>query len=59
VVPDALISFLSRAMEVADDEWEFVGRESHAVVQQVTDAAHVLRRPSTVARAVRASGPDQ
>jgi hypothetical protein len=33
-----LISFPSRAMEVADDEWELVGRESHAVVQQAKDA---------------------
>jgi hypothetical protein len=33
-----LISFPSRAMEVADDEWDLVGRESHAVVQQAKDA---------------------
>jgi hypothetical protein len=33
-----LISFPSRAMEVADDEWELVGRESHAVAQQAKDA---------------------
>ena len=33
-----LISFPSRAMVVADDEWELVGRESHAVVQQAKDA---------------------
>ena len=33
-----LISFPSRAMAVADDEWELVGRESHAVVQQAKDA---------------------
>ena len=33
-----LISFPSRAMELADDEWELVGRESHAVVQQAKDA---------------------
>ena len=33
-----LISFPSRAMVVADDEWELVSRESHAVVQQAKDA---------------------
>ena len=33
-----LISFPSRAMEVADDEWELVGRETHAVAQQAKDA---------------------
>ena len=33
-----LISFPSRAMEVADDEWDLVSRESHAVVQQAKDA---------------------
>ena len=33
-----LISFPGRAMEVADDEWELVSRESHAVVQQAKDA---------------------
>jgi hypothetical protein len=33
-----LISFPSRAMEVADDEWELVGREAHALVQQAKDA---------------------
>jgi hypothetical protein len=33
-----LISFPSRAMEVADGEWEVVVRESHAVVQQAKDA---------------------
>ena len=32
-----LISFPSRAMDVADDEWELVGRESHAVVRQARD----------------------
>ena len=33
-----LISFPSRAMEVADDEWELVGRETHAVARQAKDA---------------------
>ena len=33
-----LISFPSNAMVVADDEWELVGRESHAVVQQAKAA---------------------
>src|SRR4029079_5702215 len=33
-----LISFPSRAMEVADDEWELVGRESHAVLRLAKDA---------------------
>ena len=33
-----LISFPSRAMEVAADEWELVGRETHAVAQQAKDA---------------------
>ena len=33
-----LISFPSHAMEVADDEWELVGRETHAVAQQAQDA---------------------
>jgi hypothetical protein len=33
-----LISFASRAMEVAADEWELVGRETHAVAQQAKDA---------------------
>ena len=33
-----LISFTSHAMEVADDEWELVGRETHAVAQQAKDA---------------------
>jgi hypothetical protein len=33
-----LISFPSRAMEVADNEWELVSRESHEVVQQAKDA---------------------
>ena len=33
-----LISFPSRAMEVADGEWDLVSRESHAVVQQAKDA---------------------
>ena len=33
-----LISFPSRAMEVADDEWELVSREAHAVAQQAKDA---------------------
>jgi len=32
-----LISFPSRAVDVADDEWELVGRESHAVVRQASD----------------------
>jgi hypothetical protein len=33
-----LISFPSRAMQVAADEWDLVGRESRAVVQQAKDA---------------------
>ena len=33
-----LISFRSRAMEVADDEWELVGRETHVVAQRAKDA---------------------
>jgi hypothetical protein len=33
-----LITFPSRAMKVADDEWELVGREAHAAVQQAKDA---------------------
>ena len=33
-----LISFPSRGMVVADDEWELVSRESHEVVQQAKDA---------------------
>jgi len=33
-----LISFPGRAMVVADDEWELVGREAHAVAQQAKDA---------------------
>ena len=33
-----LISFPSRAMAVADDEWELVSRESHAVIRQAKDA---------------------
>ena len=33
-----LISFPSEAMMVADDEWEAVGRESHAVVDEAKAA---------------------
>ncbi len=33
-----LISFPSRAMEVADDEWDLVARESHEVVRQAKAA---------------------
>ena len=33
-----LISFPSRAMVVADGEWDLVVQESHAVVQQAKDA---------------------
>ncbi len=33
-----LISFPSRAMQVADDEWELVGRESHEVMRQAKRA---------------------
>ena len=33
-----LISFPSRAMEVADDEWDLVARDSHEVVRQAKAA---------------------
>ncbi len=33
-----LISFPSEAMIVADDEWEAVGRDSHAVVDEAKAA---------------------
>ena len=33
-----LISFPSRAMDVADDEWEQVGRDAHEVLRQAKDA---------------------
>lgn len=33
-----LISFPSRAMEVAGDEWELVARESRAVIRQAKEA---------------------
>ena len=34
-----LICFPSRAMEVADDEWEQVGRDAHAVADDAKVAA--------------------
>jgi hypothetical protein len=33
-----LISFPSRAMDVADDEWERVGRDAHEVLRQAKEA---------------------
>lgn len=33
-----LISFPSRAMDVADDEWEQVGRDAHEVLRHAKDA---------------------
>ena len=50
-----LITFPSRAMEVAEGEWEQVVEDSHAVVRQAKEAGRVgLRRRD---RRGRGAGP--